>query len=91
MTLSPIEIAAYISLAFVMIAFFLTFLRLAIGPSTPDRIVALDLFTVLTIGMIVSYIFLTKQVVFLYAAVILALIAFLGTVAYARFLEKRVL
>ena len=91
MTFSPIEVAAYVSLAFVMIAFFLTFFRLAIGPSTPDRIVALDLFTVLTIGMIVSYIFLTKQVVFLYAAVILALIAFLGTVAYARFLEKRVL
>ena len=91
MTFSPIEVAAYISLAFVMIAFFLTFFRLAIGPSTPDRIVALDLFTVLTIGMIVSYLFLTKQVVFLYAAVILALIAFLGTVAYARFLEKRVL
>ena len=91
MTFSPIEVAAYVSLAFVMIAFFITFFRLAIGPSTPDRIVALDLFTVLTIGMIVSYIFLTKQVVFLYAAVILALIAFLGTVAYARFLEKRVL
>jgi len=91
MNFSLIEAAAYISLAFVMIAFFLTFLRLARGPSTPDRIVALDLFTVLTIGMIVSYIFLTKQVVFLYAAVILALIAFLGTVAYARFLEKRVL
>lgn len=90
MNFSPIEGAAYISLALLTVAFFLTFVRLAKGPSTPDRIVALDLFTVLTIGMIVSYTFLTKQVVFLYAAVILALIAFLGTVAYARFLEKRV-
>lgn len=90
MNISPIEGAAYISLALLMIAFFLTFVRLAKGPTAPDRIVALDLFTVLTIGMIVSYIFLTGQEVFLYAAVILALIAFLGTVAYARFLEKRV-
>jgi len=91
MTYSPIEWAALISLALMMISFFLTFARLAIGPRTPDRIVALDLITVITIGTIVSYIFLTKLVVFLYAAVILALIAFLGTVAYARFLERRVL
>ncbi len=91
MTYSPIEWAALISLALMMISFFLTFARLARGPSTPDRIVALDLITVITIGTIVSYIFLTKQIVFLYAAVILALIAFLGTVAYARFLERGVL
>ena len=91
MTYSPIEWAALVSLALMMISLFLTFVRLARGPSTPDRIVALDLITVITIGIIVSYIFLTKQVVFLYAAVILALIAFLGTVAYARFLERSVL
>jgi multicomponent Na+:H+ antiporter subunit F len=91
MTYTPIEWAALISLALMMISFFMAFARLAIGPKTPDRIVALDLITVITIGTIVSYIFLTKQVVFLYAAVILALIAFLGTVAYARFLERSVL
>ena len=91
MTYSPIEIAALISLALMMISFFLAFARLARGPSTPDRIVALDLIAVITMGTIVSYIFLTGQVVFLYAAVVLALIAFLGTVAYARFLERRAL
>lgn len=91
MRFSPITGASLISLTLLMLSFFLTFLRLAKGPSSPDRIVALDLIAIITIGTIVSYIFLTGEVVFLYAAVVLALIAFLGTVAYAKFLERRAL
>ncbi|MDZ7340977.1 MAG: monovalent cation/H+ antiporter complex subunit F [candidate division KSB1 bacterium] len=89
MNFSPIAGASSISLTLMMLSFFLTFLRLARGPSAPDRIVALDLIAIITIGTIVSFIFLTGEVVFLYAAVVLALVAFLGTVAYAKFLERR--
>lgn len=91
MRFSPITGASFISLTLLMLSFFLTFVRLAKGPSSPDRIVALDLIAIITIGTIVSYIFLTGEVVFLYAAVVLALIAFLGTVAYAKFLERKAL
>ena len=76
---------------FVMLtaALFLAFLRLARGPSLPDRVVALDLITVITVGFIAAYAIDLDQQVFLDAAIVVALIAFLGTVAFAQYLERR--
>ncbi|MBD3290098.1 pH regulation protein F [candidate division KSB1 bacterium] len=85
------EIAAIISLVLLFVALILTFIRLALGPSLPDRIVALDLIALLILGVIIAYVALTKEIVYLNATVLLALITFLATVAFARYLEKRVL
>jgi multicomponent Na+:H+ antiporter subunit F len=71
------------------ISLFLAFFRLVRGPGLPDRIVALDLIVSLAIGLIAGYTILAEQSVFLNTAVVLALIAFLGTVAFARYLERR--
>jgi len=70
-------------------AMFLSFLRLVRGPSLPDRVVALDLITVQIAAMLAVNTIATGQSVFLDAAIVLALIAFLGTVAFARYLERR--
>lgn len=67
---------------------FLAFSRLVRGPSLPDRVVALDLIATLVMGIIATYAIATGQFVFLDVAIVLALIAFLGTVAFARYLEK---
>jgi multicomponent Na+:H+ antiporter subunit F len=72
-----------------VLAMFLSFIRLARGPSLADRVVALDLITVQIAGMLAVDTIATGQAVFLDAAIVLALIAFLGTVAFARYLEKR--
>jgi multicomponent Na+:H+ antiporter subunit F len=72
------------------VALFLTFIRLVQGPSLPDRVVALDLMSTLGIGIIAAYAIATDQPVFLDVASILALITFLGTVAFAYYLEQRV-
>jgi multicomponent Na+:H+ antiporter subunit F len=69
-------------------ALFLAFARLARGPSLPDRVVALDLITVITVGFIATYAIDVGQRVFLDAAIVVALIAFLGTVAFARYVER---
>lgn len=69
-------------------AFFLAFIRLVRGPSLPDRVVALDLMATLAVGYMAVYAVDTGQAMFLDVAVVLALIAFLGTVAFARFIEK---
>jgi multicomponent Na+:H+ antiporter subunit F len=53
-----------------------------------DRVVALDLIGILSIGLMTLYAVETGETLFLDAAMILALIAFLGTVAFARYLEK---
>lgn len=69
-------------------AMFLAFFRLVRGPSLPDRVVALDLIATLSVGWIAIYAVATNQPIFLDVAVVLALIAFLGTVAFAYFIAK---
>jgi multicomponent Na+:H+ antiporter subunit F len=68
----------------------LVFVRLVRGPSVPDRVVALDLLSMLSIGVSAAYAIATDQPVFLDVASVLALVSFLGTVAFAFYLEKRV-
>ena len=70
-------------------AFVMAFIRLARGPYLPDRVVALDLISVVAMAFICVYAVRFKQPNFLDVAIILALITFLGTVAFAFFLERR--
>ena len=67
----------------------LAFLRLVRGPALPDRVVALDMIAVLGIGLIVTYAIATRQTVFLDVAGVLALVSFLGTVAFAAYVERQ--
>jgi multicomponent Na+:H+ antiporter subunit F len=78
-----------ITFILLLVAMIIAFIRLVRGPSMPDRIVALDLLTLLAVGVIALFAIREDQPVFLDAAIALALVAFLGTVAYARFLERR--
>ena len=71
------------------VALLLVFVRLARGPSLSDRVIALDLIAVLAVGLIAMMAFEADQPIFLDAAIVLALVAFLGTVAFARYLERR--
>jgi multicomponent Na+:H+ antiporter subunit F len=65
------------------------FIRLLKGPSLPSRVIALDMMSVLGIGIIVIYAVLTDQPVFIDVAGVLALVSFLGTVAFAEYVERR--
>jgi multicomponent Na+:H+ antiporter subunit F len=80
-----------IVLASVMLALsvVLAFIRLLRGPSLPDRVVAFDLMTSVAVGIMALYSIATEETVFLDVAIVLALISFLGTVAFARYLEQR--
>ncbi|MBE0510999.1 MAG: pH regulation protein F [Chromatiales bacterium] len=64
------------------------FVRLVRGPSLPDRVVALELFASITVGVIAAYVLVSGVVAFLDVAMVLALTAFLTAVAFARYLEK---
>jgi multicomponent Na+:H+ antiporter subunit F len=66
----------------------LTFLRLILGPTLPDRVVALDLIGIITAGIIGVLAIENDQPVYLIVAVVLALIAFIGTIAFAFFIAK---
>ncbi len=68
----------------------LAFVRLVRGPSLPDRVVALELTSLLAAGMIVTYAVDQGQAVFLDVAIALALVAFLATIAFALYIEKSI-
>ena len=71
------------------IAVILLFIRFLIGPSIADRVIALDLLITTGIGIIAVYSIVYNQPAFLDIAMVLALIAFLSTVAFSYYLEKR--
>ena len=64
------------------------FVRLVRGPSLPDRVVALDLMATLIIAISAAYAVVTGQPEYLDVAIVLALITFLGTVAFAYYLNR---
>lgn len=71
------------------IAVVIVFIRFFIGPNIVDRVIALDL--IITIGLAIAcvYAIVTRQSSFLDIAMIFALIAFLGTIAFSYYIEKR--
>lgn len=79
----------YIILPILALSVILVFIRLFRGPSIGDRIISLDLLITVGVAIIAVYSIITDQSTFLDIAMILALIAFLGTVAFSYYLEKR--
>lgn len=86
--IGPFPVVANIVLFMLSLALILAFIRLVLGPTLPDRVVALDLIAILSVGIIADYDIATNNTVFLDIATVLALIAFLGTVAFARYVER---
>lgn len=80
---------SYIILPLLSISVLLVFIRFLKGPSLADRVVALDLIVTIGLAMMAIYAIISKQESFLDIAMIFALIAFLGTVAFSYYLEKR--
>jgi len=83
-------LALHFALPVLCLSLILAFVRLVRGPSLPDRVVALDMIGTLSIGISGVYAIGTRQPVFLDVAVTLAMLLFLGTVAFAYYVEKRV-
>ena len=69
-------------------AFVLAFVRLLLGPSLPDRVVALDLMATIAIGFICAYAIANNQHILLDVASVMALLAFLATVAFAYHMKR---
>lgn len=79
----------FLAFAMLTVAMVLVFIRLIRGPSLPDRVVALDLFAILSTAFLTIYAIDTNQLVYLDVAIVMGLIAFLGTVAFALYIERR--
>lgn len=85
----PLVIVAQIVLVVMVVAMALTFYRMARGPGLPDRVVGLDLLGIILVGVCGVLAVIFDEPVFLTVAIALALVAFLATVAFARYAERR--
>lgn len=70
------------------ISLLLCFVRLQRGPDLPNRTVAFDVIAVHAVGIIVLFSVRFGAEVLLTAAIITAVLGFLGTVIFARYLEE---
>ncbi len=82
--------ALHLAMAMLAGGLVLAVVRLLVGPSTPDRVVALDLVASLAMGITAVYATASGQPSLLTASLVLGLVAFLGTVTLARYLERKV-
>ena len=69
-------------------AMILGFIRLCLGPSLPDRVVAFEVISINSAGIIVSYAIASEQPVLLDVASVWAIISFLSVIAFAYYIEK---
>lgn len=78
-----------ISLAILCLALAMTTFRVIRGPTLPDRVLALDTLTTISIGIIAVLGIKTGAGYHVDIAIALGLVAFLATVAFARFVSTR--
>ena len=85
-TLSELTVIVSAVLIFFSIVFGI--IRLVAGPDTVDRVVAIDLLTIVTIALIALLAHQAERFIYLDVALVYGLLSFLGVLAVARFLEK---
>ncbi len=83
-----IATALLIGFGCVGLSVLLSLWRLLKGPSAADRILALDTLTINAIALIVLLSIARQSAVYFEAALLLAMVGFVGTVAYCKFLLR---
>jgi multicomponent Na+:H+ antiporter subunit F len=82
--------SALIALILLGLALLVSVVRIIIGPTLGDRVLALDLMTVIAMGFVGAIAIRTGQMLYLDIAIALALLGFLATIALARYILTRV-
>ncbi|MBD0407730.1 Na(+)/H(+) antiporter subunit F1 [Bacillus sp. 1021] len=77
-----------LSLGIMAVSTLLYVIRVIKGPTIPDRVVALDGIGINLIAMTALVSILLRTTAFLDIILLLGILSFIGTVAFAKFLEK---
>ncbi|MCX4188821.1 K+/H+ antiporter subunit F [Methylophaga sp. OBS3] len=80
--------AITISFVLVGIALLLSFIRLVIGPTMPDRILALDTLYINSIAMLILLGIYLDSALYFEAALLIAVMGFMGTLALSKYLLR---
>lgn len=84
-----LALATLVALILLGLALLASIVRIVIGPTLADRVLALDLMTVLALGFVGTIALRTGLYLYLDIAIALALLGFLATVALARYILSR--
>jgi multicomponent Na+:H+ antiporter subunit F len=68
---------------------FLCLYRIGMGPTPPDRAVAIDILGTLVVGFCVIFAVMTGRDFYINIGIAWALLSFIGTIALAKYLEGR--
>jgi multicomponent Na+:H+ antiporter subunit F len=83
-----LEIVCNMVMLMLVIALGASFVRVVIGPSLPDRVIALDMAATIVVAMILTHCVETDSAYYIPAAISIALLSFVGTVALALYIRK---
>lgn len=83
-----IHMASVFAVFAALLALGLACVRIVRGPTHADRVVALDIFLAAGVALGVTASLLTARTVFLDVAIGLALVGFVGTIGWARLVER---
>jgi multicomponent Na+:H+ antiporter subunit F len=87
--MNPVQLVIYSAvLPMLVLALLLAFVRLLLGPSLPDRVVALETMAVVSVGMIVVYAVASDEPVLVDVASVWAIISFVSIIAFAYYIER---
>ena len=82
-------VTIYISLSIISVSMVLTLIRFTIGPSLPDRVISLDVFSANLLALLALYSILSEQKTYLNVALTMSLVAFVGTMTFAYYLVQK--
>jgi len=85
---SPLETSAPFLLTVLMLASGLALVRLIKGPTLADRVVAIEVIGAIVAATIVVIALRNGQAVLIDVALLFALVSFLGSLGFARFVER---
>lgn len=83
-----IIVAAQIAMAILMLSALIAFVRIVKGPGRADRIVALDFLTFVVVSLVGALAIYKNEPKYLDVGMVLALVGFLATIAFARYCER---
>ncbi len=83
-----LDIAINIAFVMVCLALLLSLYRLLVGPDVPDRILALDTLYINSIALLILLGISLKSVLYYEAALLIALMGFMGTLALSKYLLR---
>ena len=78
----------YTAVAISLVSVLVALIRFVKGPEKVDRIVALDVISIIGIGFILLLAILMKRVIYIDIAIVYAILGFIGVIVVSRFLKR---